>query len=68
MLISTNTANTKPTKRIKDIDKAEDKALAHIKKIVIKIYTVKNIYTEKDTKKAKEIKYFNRRSVKFIIN
>jgi hypothetical protein len=39
MLISINTANIKPSKYTKDINKAKDKTLAHIKKIVIK-----NIY------------------------
>jgi hypothetical protein len=46
MLISTNTASTGPIERTKDVDKAENKALAHIKRIVIRIHTVKNIYTE----------------------
>jgi hypothetical protein len=45
------------------MDKAEDKALAHIKEIVQRIHTI-----EKDTKKAKKIKDFNKRSVMFMTN
>jgi hypothetical protein len=68
MLISTNTASTRPTKRIESIDKAEDKAIAYIKEIVIRIYTVKNIYIKEDIKKAKKIKDSDKKSVMFIIN
>jgi hypothetical protein len=68
MLINTNIASTKPTKRTKDVNKAEDKALAYIKKIVIGMYTIKNIYTKENTRKAKKIKNSNRKSVIFVIN
>jgi hypothetical protein len=68
MLISISTASTGPTERTKDVDKAEDKALAHIKKIVIGIYTVKDMYTEEDTKKAKEIKDSDKKSVTSVTN
>jgi hypothetical protein len=68
MLISINTASTKPTERIKDIDKTKDKALAHIKKIVIRIYTVKNIHIKKDTGEAKEIKDSDKKNAMFITN
>jgi hypothetical protein len=68
MLISTNIASTKPTKHTEDIDKAKDKALAHIKGIVIRIYIIKDIYTEEDTKKVKEIEDFNKRSAMFVTN
>jgi hypothetical protein len=50
------------------VDKAEDKALAYIKGIVIKIHTVKDIYTKENTKKAKKIKDFNKRSAIFVTN
>jgi hypothetical protein len=63
-----NTASTKPTKYTKDINKAKNKASAHIKEIVIRIYTVKDIYTKKDTKKAKEIKNSNKKSAMSITN
>jgi hypothetical protein len=63
ILISINTASTKPTKRIKNVNEAKNKALAYIEEIVQGIYTI-----EKDTKKAKKIKYFNRKSVMFVIN
>jgi hypothetical protein len=68
MLISTNTASTRPTKRTKDKDKAKDKALAYIEKIVIGIYTVEDMYTEEDTREAKEIKNSDKRSVTFMTN
>jgi hypothetical protein len=68
MLISTNIASTRPTERIKNIDKAEDKALAHTKKIVIGIYTTEDIYTKENTKKAKKIKDSDKRSVTFMTN
>jgi hypothetical protein len=68
MLISINTASIKPTEYIKHVNKAEDKALTHIKGIVIKIYTKEDIYTKKNTKKAKKIKDFDKRSAMFITN
>jgi hypothetical protein len=68
MLISTNTASTKPTKHTKDIDKTKDKALAHIKKIVIRIYTIENIHIKKDIREAKEIKDSNKRNAMFVTN
>jgi hypothetical protein len=68
MLISTNTASTEPIERTKDIDKAEDKALAHIKRIVIGIHTVEDMYTEEDTRKAKEIKDSDKRSAMSVTN
>jgi hypothetical protein len=68
MLISTNTASTKPTERTKNVNKAKNKALAYIKGIVIKIHTVKDIYTKKNTRKAKEIKDSNKKSTMFITN
>jgi hypothetical protein len=63
ILISINITSTKPTEYTKNIDKAENKALAYTKEIVQKTYI-----TEKNIKKAKEIKHFNKRSVIFIIN
>jgi hypothetical protein len=68
ILISTNTASTKPTKRIKNKDKAKNKALVYIKKIVIRIYTVKNIYIKENTKEAKKIKDSDKKSATFITN
>jgi hypothetical protein len=68
ILISTNTASTKPTEHTKDVDKAEDKALAYIEKIVTGIYTVKDIYTKENTKEAKKIKDSNKRSATFVTN
>jgi hypothetical protein len=68
MLISINIASTKPTEHTKDKDKAEDKALAYIEKIVMGIHTVEDIYIKEDTKEAKEIKDSNKRSVMFVIN
>jgi hypothetical protein len=62
-LISISIVNIRLIKRTKDTDKAEDKALAYIKKIVQEILIIK-----KDTKKVKEIKYFNRKSATFVIN
>jgi hypothetical protein len=50
------------------VDKAKDKALAYIKKIVTEIYTVKNIYTKENTREAKKIKDFNKRSATFMTN
>jgi hypothetical protein len=50
------------------VDKAEDKALAHIKGIVMRIHTMEDIYTEKNTRKAKKIKDSNKRSAIFVTN
>jgi hypothetical protein len=61
--ISTNIASTRPTKHTKDMDKAENKTLAHIKKTVQRTHT-----TEKDTRKAKKIKDFDKRNTMFITN
>jgi hypothetical protein len=63
MLISTNIASTKPTEHIKDMDKVKNKALAHTKEIVQRTHT-----TEKNTKKAKKIKYFNKKSALSVTN
>jgi hypothetical protein len=68
MSISTNTASTGPIKRTEDVDKAEDKALAHIKGIVIRIHTVKDMYTEEDTREAKKIKDSDKRSAISVTN
>jgi hypothetical protein len=68
MLININIANTRPIKHIKNINKTKNKALVHIKKIIIRIYTIKDIYTKENTKKAKKIKDFNKRSIMFITN
>jgi hypothetical protein len=54
MLISINITSTKPTKYIKNVNKTKDKTLVYIKKIIIKIYTVKDIYIKKNIKKAKK--------------
>jgi hypothetical protein len=63
MPISTNMANTGPTKRTKDVDESEDEALAYTEEIVQGIYTA-----EKDIKKAKEIEHSNKRSAISVIN
>jgi hypothetical protein len=64
MLISTNIASTGPTEHTEDVNKAEDKALAHTEKTVQGTYTA-----EKDTRKAKEIEHSDRRrSATFVIN
>jgi hypothetical protein len=55
--------NTGPTEHTEDMDKSEDKPLAHIEEIVQGIYTI-----EKDTKEAKEIKYSDKRSAMFVTN
>jgi hypothetical protein len=68
MPISINTASTGPIKRTKDVDKAKDEALAHIKGIVIRIYTVEDMYTKKNTREAKEIKDSDKRSVMSVTN
>jgi hypothetical protein len=58
-----NMASTRPTKRTKDVDKSEDKTLAHTEEIVQGIHTAK-----KDTRKTKEIEHSNRRSAMFMTN
>jgi hypothetical protein len=50
------------------MDKAEDKALAYIKEIVIRIHTVEDIYTEENTKEAKKIEDSNKRNATFVTN
>jgi hypothetical protein len=67
MLISINTASTKPTKHTKNV-KAKDKASAHIKIIVIKIHTIEDIHIKENTKEAKKIKDSNKRNTMFITN
>jgi hypothetical protein len=68
MLISTNTASTRPTKRTKNVNRAKYKALVYTKEIVIRIYTIEDIYTEENTKKAKKIKDSDQKSAIFITN
>jgi len=63
VLISISIINIRLIKYIEDIDKAEDKALAHIEEIIEGIYII-----EEDTREVKEIKDSNRRSAIFIIN
>jgi hypothetical protein len=50
------------------VDKAKDKASAHIKKIVIKIHTIEDIHTKENTREAKEIKDSNKRNATFVTN
>jgi hypothetical protein len=50
------------------VDKAEDEASAHIKEIVIGIYTVKDIHTKEDTREAKEIEDPDKRNAMFVTN
>jgi hypothetical protein len=50
------------------VNKAENKALAYIEGIVIGIYTVKDMYIEKDIRKAKKIKDFDKRSAMSVTN
>jgi hypothetical protein len=50
------------------VDKAEDKALAYIERIVIRIHTVENMYTEEDIREAKQIKDSDKRSAMSVIN
>jgi hypothetical protein len=38
------------------MDKAKDKALAYIEGIVIGIHTVKDMYTEEDTRKPRRLR------------
>jgi hypothetical protein len=54
-------ANTGLIKRIKDADKAEDKALGQKKEIVKRT-------AEKNTKEAKKIEHSDKRSAMFMIN
>jgi hypothetical protein len=68
ILISTNTASIGPIERIKDVDKAEDKALVYIEGIVIGIYTMEDMYTEENTREAKEIEDSDKRSAMFMTN
>jgi hypothetical protein len=68
MPISMNTASTRPIERTEDVDKAEDEALAHIEEIVMGIHTVEDMYTEEDTREAKEIEDSNKRSAMFVTN
>jgi hypothetical protein len=68
MLMSTNTASTGPIKRTEDVDEAEDKALVYIEGIVIGIYTVEDMYTEEDTREAKEIEDSDKRSAMSVTN
>ena len=62
MLISISIINIRLIKYIKNIDKAEDKALIYIEKIIEGIYII-----EEDTREVKEIKDSNRSAI-FIIN
>jgi predicted Fe-Mo cluster-binding NifX family protein len=50
------------------VDKAEDKALAHIKRIVIRIYTVKDMYIKENIREAKKIKDSDKKSAMFVTN
>jgi hypothetical protein len=50
------------------VDEAENKALAHIKKIVIGIHIVKDIYTKKNIREAKKIKDSDKRNAMFVTN
>jgi hypothetical protein len=50
MLISINTASTKPTERTEDVDKAKDKALTYTEEIVQGIHTI-----ERDIRKLKKL-------------
>jgi hypothetical protein len=62
MLISTNIASIRLIKRTEDTDKAKDKV--YTEEIVREIYI-----TEENTKEViKEIEYFNKRSVTFVIS
>ena len=54
--------NIRLIKYIEDVDKVEDKALAHIEKIIEGIYII-----EENTREVKEIKDFNRSAI-FVIN
>jgi hypothetical protein len=68
MLMSMNIASTGPTEHTKDVDEAEDEALAYIEGIVMGIHTVKDMYTEEDTRKAKQIEDSDKRSAMFMTN
>jgi len=63
VLISISIINIRLIKYIENIDKAEDKALVYIEKIIEGIYII-----EEDTREVKEIKDSNRRSAMFAIN
>jgi hypothetical protein len=56
-------ASTGPTEHIKDVDEAEDEALAHTKETVQGTYTA-----EEDTREAKEIKDSNKKSAMSVTN
>ena len=62
MLISISIINIRLIKYIENVDKVEDKALAHIEEIIEGIHI-----TEEDTREVKEIKDSNR-SATFAIN
>jgi cobalamin-dependent methionine synthase I len=68
MPMSISTASTRPTEHTKDVDKAEDKALAYIEEIVIGIHTMKDIHTEEDTREAKKIEDSDKRNATSVIN
>jgi hypothetical protein len=63
MLISTNMASTRLTKRTKDVDKSENKALAYTEEIVQGIHI-----TEENIREAKKIEHSDRKSAMFVIN
>jgi hypothetical protein len=50
------------------VNKAEDKALAYIEGIVIRIHTVEDMYTKENTREAKEIENSDKRSVMSVTN
>ena len=62
MLISISIINIRLIKHIKNIDKAENKALVYIEEIIEGIHII-----EEDTREVKEIKDSNR-SATFVIN
>jgi hypothetical protein len=63
MPMSTNMASTGPTEHTKDVDKAEDKALAYTEKTVQETHTA-----EKNTREAKKIKDSDKRSTMSVTN
>jgi hypothetical protein len=50
------------------VDKAENKALVYIKGIVIRIYTIEDMYTKEDIREAKKIKNSDKKSAMFVTN
>jgi hypothetical protein len=68
MPMSTSTASTGPTEHTEDMNEAEDKALAHIKEIVIGIHTVKDMHTEENTREAKEIEDSDKKNATSVTN